>query len=128
MTGSGGGDDVLLSIVPRQKAVSHMIDTSIRGLFGGSLWDGAAKGQHNMIDTELYLLPTFLNMIQLSGYSSTDVELLFSWVFGDTFFQIQNSHHGITNRLVGWASFSKCVFESMKSRNKKGNISLGIHS
>ena len=87
MTGSGGGDDVLLSIVPRQKAVSHMIDTSIRGLFGGSLWDGAAKGQHNMIDTELYLLPTFLNMIQLSGYSSTDVELLFSWVFGDTFFK-----------------------------------------
>ena len=86
VTGSGGGDDVLLSIVPRQKAVSHMIDTSIRGLFGGSLWDGAAKGQHNMIDTELYLLPTFLNMIQLSGYSSTDVELLFSWVFGDTFF------------------------------------------
>ena len=30
------GDDVLLSIVwPEQKAVSHMIDTSIRGLFGG---------------------------------------------------------------------------------------------
>ena len=100
MTGSGGGrgDDVLLSIVPRQKAVSHMIDTSIRGLFGGSLWDGAAKGgqhKHDGQSDTLYLY-LFINIFEYDSAISIFIygcRIIFLG-FGNTFF--------LNTKLASW--------------------------